>query len=298
MSEVWFALGLTAFAGLATGIGSIIAFTAKLSSYRFLSVATGFSAGVMLYVSFVEIFFKGQAALVDHYGDPVGHWVNAAAFFGGMLVIGLIDNFIPEETNPHEIPPEAEADKLHGKSSSLWDIAKNSRCPSKAPVQPQPGYEKKLMRMGLFTALAIGIHNLPEGLATFLAALEDPQLGVAIAVAIALHNIPEGVSVSVPIYYATGKRRKAFLYSFLSGLAEPVGAGIAYLAILFFAGGPGGVLPPQLTGILFGGVAGIMVYISLDELLPTSRAYGQGHDSLFGLLGGMVVMALSLLLMR
>jgi ZIP family zinc transporter len=298
MSEVWFALGLTAFAGLATGIGSIIAFTAKLSSYRFLSVATGFSAGVMLYVSFVEIFFKGQAALVEHYGDPAGHWVNAAAFFGGMLVIGLIDNFIPEETNPHEIPPEAEADKLHGKSSSLWDIAKNSRGPSKAPVQPQPGYEKKLMRMGLFTALAIGIHNLPEGLATFLAALEDPQLGVAIAVAIALHNIPEGVSVSVPIYYATGKRRKAFFYSFLSGLAEPVGAGIAYLAILFFAGGPGGVLPPQLTGILFGGVAGIMVYISLDELLPTSRAYGQGHDSLFGLLGGMVVMALSLLLMR
>jgi ZIP family zinc transporter len=298
MSEVWFALGLTAFAGLATGIGSIIAFTAKLSSYRFLSVATGFSAGVMLYVSFVEIFFKGQAALVEHYGDPAGHCVNAAAFFGGMLVIGLIDNFIPEETNPHEIPPEAEADKLHGKSSSLWDIAKNSRGPSKAPVQPQPGYEKKLMRMGLFTALAIGIHNLPEGLATFLAALEDPQLGVAIAVAIALHNIPEGVSVSVPIYYATGKRRKAFFYSFLSGLAEPVGAGIAYLAILFFAGGPGGVLPPQLTGILFGGVAGIMVYISLDELLPTSRAYGQGHDSLFGLLGGMVVMALSLLLMR
>ncbi len=298
MSEVWFALGLTAFAGLATGIGSIIAFTAKLSSYRFLSVATGFSAGVMLYVSFVEIFFKGQAALVDHYGDPLGHWVNAASFFGGMLVIGLIDNFIPEEANPHEIPPEAEADKLHGKSASLWDITKNTRCPSKAPVQPLPGYEKKLMRMGLFTALAIGIHNLPEGLATFLAALEDPQLGVAIAVAIALHNIPEGVSVSVPIYYATGKRRKAFFYSFLSGLAEPVGAGIAYLAILFFAGGPGGVLPPQLTGILFGGVAGIMVYISLDELLPTSRAYGQGHDSLFGLLGGMVVMALSLLLMR
>jgi ZIP family zinc transporter len=298
MSEVWFALGLTAFAGLATGIGSIIAFTAKLSSYRFLSVATGFSAGVMLYVSFVEIFFKGQTALVEHYGDPAGHWVNVAAFFCGMLLIGLIDNFIPEETNPHEIPSEDEADMLHGKSASLWDIAKNSTCPSKAPAKPLPGHEKKLMRMGLFTALAIGIHNFPEGLATFLAALEDPQLGVAIAVAIALHNIPEGVSVSVPIYYATGKRRKAFFYSLLSGLAEPVGAGIAYLGIVLFAGGPGGVLPPQLTGILFGGVAGIMVYISLDELLPTSRAYGQGHDSLFGLVGGMAVMALSLLLMR
>jgi ZIP family zinc transporter len=152
--------------------------------------------------------------------------------------------------------------------------------------------------MGLFTALAIAIHNFPEGLATFLAALQDPGLGVAIAVAIALHNIPEGISVSVPIYYATGNRKKAFIYSFLSGLAEPVGAGIAYAAILFFMGEDGGVIPPQIMGVLFGGVAGIMVYISLDELLPTSRAYGKGHDSLLGLIGGMAVMALSLLLMQ
>jgi ZIP family zinc transporter len=252
----------------------------------------------MLYVSFVEIFFKGQESLVAHYGDPVGYWVNVAAFFGGMLIIGLIDNLIPDETNPHEIPAESEVDQLHGKSASIWDIGRKSRNASSAPMKPQPGHEKKLMRMGLFTALAIGIHNLPEGLATFLAALEDPSLGVAIAIAIALHNIPEGISVSVPIYYATGKRRTAFFYSFLSGLAEPIGAIIAYMAILFFAGGPDGVLPAQLTGILFGGVAGIMVYISLDELLPTSRAYGEGHDSLFGLVGGMAVMALSLLLMR
>ena len=152
--------------------------------------------------------------------------------------------------------------------------------------------------MGLFTALAIGIHNFPEGLATFLAALEDPRVGAAIAVAIALHNIPEGVSVSVPIFYATGNRRKAFAYSLLSGAAEPVGAGIAYLALRFLLGGPSGVVPPQVMGMLFGGVAGIMVYISLDELLPTSRAYGKGHDSLLGLLAGMGVMALSLLLLK
>ena len=157
---------------------------------------------------------------------------------------------------------------------------------------------KKLMRMGLFTALAIAIHNFPEGLATFLAALEDPSLGIPIAIAIALHNIPEGISVSVPIFYATGDRRKAFIYSFLSGLAEPVGAIIAYMALRFFFGGDSGAIPSQVMGILFGGVAGIMVYISLDELLPTSRAYGKGHDSLFGLVAGMVVMALSLLLMR
>ena len=154
------------------------------------------------------------------------------------------------------------------------------------------------MRMGLFTALAIAIHNFPEGLATFLAALQDPGLGIAIAVAVALHNIPEGISVSVPIFYATGDRRKAFIYSFLSGLAEPVGAVIAYVALRFFLGDESGVIPPQVMGILFGGVAGIMVYISLDELLPTSRAYGRGHDSIIGLVAGMAVMALSLLLMK
>ena len=155
----------------------------------------------------------------------------------------------------------------------------------------------ELMRMGLFTALAIGIHNLPEGLATFLAALNDPGLGVAIAVAIAMHNISEGISVSVPIFFATGDRKKAFIYSFLSGLAEPVGAGLAYLGIYFFLGSDG-VVPPQVMGILFSGVAGIMVYISLDELLPTSRAYGKRHDSIFGLIGGMLVMSLILLLMK
>jgi ZIP family zinc transporter len=154
------------------------------------------------------------------------------------------------------------------------------------------------MRVGVFTALAIGIHNFPEGLATFLAALQDPTLGVAIAVAIALHNIPEGISVSVPIYYATGSRRKAFTLSLLSGLSEPVGALVAYLFIRFLVGGSGEVISPAIMGILFSGVAGIMVYISLDELLPTSRAYGKGHDSIFGLVAGMAVMAISLLLMR
>jgi len=152
--------------------------------------------------------------------------------------------------------------------------------------------------MGLFTALAIGIHNFPEGLATFLAALENPHLGIAIAIAIALHNIPEGISVSVPIFYATGSRKRAFIYSALSGLAEPVGAIIAYAAIRLCIGGDGTAIPPEIMGILFGGVAGIMVYISLDELLPTSRAYGKGHDSLLGLVGGMLVMAISLLLMK
>lgn len=298
MDNVWYALGLTLFAGMATGIGSLIAFAAKRTNYRFLSVSTGFSAGVMLYVSFVEIFYKGTAALVQAYGDYWGHWANAGGFFGGMLLIGLIDNLIPSSENPHETHSEAEEAPLHDPKAHVPTAAE---CRA-ATAEGVPGAHEhirrgKLMRMGLFTALAIGIHNFPEGLATFLAALNDPGLGVAIAIAVALHNIPEGVSVSVPIFYATGNRRKAFFYSFLSGLAEPVGALLAWGLIYIFLGS-GGVVPPQIMGVLFAGVAGIMVYISLDELLPTSRAYGRGHDSLFGLVGGMLVMSLSLLLMK
>jgi ZIP family zinc transporter len=215
-----------------------------------------------------------------------------------MLLIGLIDNLVPAAENPHEIHSEVETLPLHDPSAPTPDFRVLSELEVKFPDVHDHGAHHKLLRMGMFTALAIGIHNFPEGLATFLAALHDPSLGLAIAIAIALHNIPEGISVSVPIFYATGNRKKAFLYSVLSGLAEPIGAIVAYAALLFFFGGNTGALPPEVMGILFGGVAGIMVYISLDQLLPTSRAYGKGHDSLFGLIAGMLVMALSLLLMK
>jgi ZIP family zinc transporter len=298
--DIAIALGLTVFAGLATGIGSAIAFFAKRTNYRFLSIATGFSAGVMLYVSFVEIFFKGADSLGKVYGPVMGNWINAAAFFGGIVLIGFIDALVPSSGNPHEAHTKEELKPLQDPAAPEPDFQAIAETPASAATGAHDHRvaSDKLLRMGLFTALAIGIHNFPEGLATFLAALEDPGLGVAIAIAIALHNIPEGISVSVPIYYATGSRKKAFVYSFLSGFAEPVGAIAAYLLLRLIVGTEGGVMPPQIMGILFAGVAGIMVYISLDELLPTSRAYGRGHDSLIGLVGGMAVMALSLLLMQ
>jgi len=281
MDNFWLALGLTTFAGLSTGIGSAIAFFAKRTNYRFLSVATGFSAGVMLYVSFVEILPKAAESLGVSVGDANGNWWATVAFFAGIVLMLLIDRAIPSAENPHEVRTSGQIDAVHEGASP------------QAILHTTPA---KLHRMGLFTALAIAIHNFPEGLATFLAALDDPALGIVIAVAIALHNIPEGISVSVPIYYATGNRKKALLYSALSGLAEPLGAGVAYLMLRLFVA-DSGVFPPQLMGLMFGGVAGIMVYISLDGLLPTSRAYGKGHDSLFGLVGGMLVMAISLLLL-
>lgn len=306
------AFGLTAFAGLATGIGSAIAFLAPRTNHRFLSVTTGFSAGAMLYVSFVEIYGKGLAALEPRHGATGAAWGIAGAFFGGMLLIGLIDALIPHDDNPHEARADAELVPLHhDAAAALLPPVPHDDLPGPAAARHSDGPHshgshttdapalpgRSLLRAGMFTALAIGIHNFPEGLATFLAALQDPALGLAIALAIALHNIPEGISVSIPIYYATGDRKKALLYSVLSGLAEPVGAVVAYAGLRLFVGSDAG-LSQEVMGWLFGGVAGVMVYISLDELLPMSRAYGKGHDSLLGLVGGMAVMALSLLLMK
>jgi len=264
--NVLIAFGLTLFAGLATGIGSALAFFAKRTNTKFLSVALGFSAGVMIYVSFVEIFMKARDALAEDLGLIKGTWLTVAAFFGGIFLIGIIDKLVPSFENPHEIRgvEEMGSEKANDKN-------------------------QKLLRMGMFTALAIAIHNFPEGLATFAAALSDPTLGLSIAVAIAIHNIPEGISVSVPIYYATGSKKKAFYYSFLSGVAEPVGALIGYFILLNF-------FSDFIFGILFAGVAGIMVFISLDELLPSAQKYGEHHLSIYGLILGMAVMAISLLL--
>jgi len=264
--NVGIALGLTLLAGLSTGLGSALAFLAKRTNTKLLSVALGFSAGVMIYVSFVELFPNAQKSLVSEYGQVGGNWATAAAFFGGIVFIAIIDRLVPSFENPHEIHRAEEMDSP--------ELAAKF---------------KKLYRMGLFTALAIAIHNVPEGLATFVSALKDTKLGIAIAVAIAIHNIPEGVAVSIPIYYATGSRNKAFVYSFLSGVAEPAGALVGY-AILF------SFLNDAVFGVLFASVAGIMVFISLDELLPTAQEYGQHHLAAYGLVAGMIVMAISLLL--
>ena len=264
---ILFAFALTLFAGLSTGIGSGLAFFAKQTNTKFLAISLGFSAGVMIYVSFIEIFVKARDELTIAYGDSAGFWYTTLGFFGGILIIAIIDKLIPSYENPHEIRMVEEIDE----------------------TVPARKSNDKLMRMGLFTALAIAIHNFPEGLATFTSALTDPSLGIAIAVAIAIHNIPEGIAVSVPIYYATGSKRKAFWYSFSSGLAEPAGALIGYLVLMPF-------MTPVLFGVLFAAVAGIMVFISIDELLPAAREYGEHHLSIYGLIAGMVVMAFSLLM--
>lgn len=266
-SAVLYALALTLFAGLATGLGSLVAFFTSRTNTKFLSFALGFSAGVMIYVSLVEIFVKAKDSLTAALGETQGYLYTVLGFFGGMLLIALIDRLIPNAENPHEVK----------KVEALQH-------------EPTAAEFTKLKKMGVFTALAIAIHNFPEGIATFMSALEDPQLGFAIAIAVAIHNIPEGIAVAVPLYYATGNRKRAFNLSFLSGLSEPLGAIVAYLILMPF-------LTDTMFGVIFAGVAGIMVFISLDELLPAAREYDETHTSIYGVVLGMAVMAVSLLLL-
>ena len=280
MGDVLFAFALTMFAGLSTGIGSLLAFFTKKSNTKFLAISLGFSAGVMIYVSMIEIFSKAQNSLIDSLGQGKGEWVTVIAFFGGMILIGVIDKLVPSSENPHELHSVEELNESHPEAGHHAEQIERRKEAAK---------NKKLLRMGMFTALAIAIHNFPEGMATFIAALQEPQIAIPIAAAIAIHNIPEGVAVSVPIYYATGSKKKAFLYSFMSGLAEPIGALVGYLLLMPF-------MSQTLMGVVFAMVAGIMVFISLDELLPSAREYGEHHLSIYGLVSGMVVMAVSLLL--
>lgn len=268
---------VTLLAGLSTGFGSLIALVVKRTNMKFLSAALGFSAGVMIFVSFVEIYPKALESLEVVYSEQMAALITMAGFFGGMLLIALIDKMVPDFENPHTMHSEEELEEVR----EAVETGEN---------KPAEQNKDALYRMGILSAIAIAIHNFPEGLATFTATLRDPSLGIPIAVAIAIHNIPEGIAVSIPLYYSTGSKKKAFIYSFLSGLAEPVGALVGFLLLSRF-------FNDFTFGILFAMVAGIMVYISLDELLPASEEYGEHHISLYGLISGMVVMAISLVVL-
>jgi len=272
LAEMLPAFFLTLFAGLSTALGALIAFWGGAKNTKFLSVGLGFSAGVMIYVSFVEILVKSQDVFTLKFGEIIGESFGLIAFFVGIAISFIIDQSIPDNINPHHSLDVENA------------IDKND-------IQSLRKHRAPLSRVGLFTAIAIALHNFPEGFATFISALDNMTTGIAIAMAIAIHNIPEGLAVALPVYHATGSRRKAFMYALVSGLAEPIGAVIGFLILAPIMG--------ELTlGITFGVVAGIMVYISFDELLPAARVYGNDHTTIFGLVIGMLIMAISLILFK
>ena len=264
-SNIWVAVLLTSFAGLSTGLGSLLAFFTKRTNTKLLSASLGFSAGVMIYISFVELFAYAQETLFLQLGKT-GMWIGVFSFFVGFGIVAIIDKIVPSYENPHE---------MH-KVEELKDKKKAQDF-------------NKLYRIGILMAFAISIHNFPEGLVTFLGTLTDLKLGVAIAIAIAIHNIPEGIAVAIPIFYATGSKKKAFAYSFLSGLAEPLGGILGFWVLKPF-------INDVLIGVIFAMIAGIMIFISFDSLLPSAEKYGNHHLSTFGLVTGMMIIATSLLL--
>lgn len=253
MNHLALAFTLSFLAGAASAVGGLFSFFIKKENLCALAIGLGFSAGVMIYVSFMEILPHAQAALTSIYGS-YGPVFTVILFFAGIGLAWGVDRCLPP---------------LHIKEDTLKQTA-------------------KLKQTGIFTAVALALHNFPEGLATFFSALDSVTLGFSIALAVAIHNIPEGIAVALPVYHSTGSRSKAFWASAVSGLAEPVGALVGYFIL-------SAILQEALLGVLFAGVSGIMVYLALDELLPTAHDYGQGHQVISGVIGGMVLMAVVLL---
>ena len=268
------AFAVTLGAGLATGIGSTIAFFSKTTNKSFFAVSMGFSAGVMIYLSFAEILPKATQYVEEYVTATEAAGIAAGALIAGLVLMAVIDALVPSGANPHE---NTDVELLGTSDTPLQGVDEVRN--------------KALLRMGVFVALAIAIHNFPEGLATFLLVLDDPEIGIALAIAVAMHNIPEGIAVSVPVYYATKSRLKAFRLSFLSGLAEPAGAVIGYLILAQF-------LNHFVLGIIFAMVAGVMIFLAIDTLLPTARNSARGHLTVYGVIAGMAVIALSLVLLR
>lgn len=267
LENILIALGLTLFAGMATGIGALLAFFTRATNTKVIATALGLSAGVMVYISFMELLPEAmnEMELLEH--GTMGKIYVLATFFAGMGLAALIDFFIPEDENPHEYHDTCE---LRNK--------------------PTGNQKSRLKRTGFMLALAIGIHNFPEGIATFVSALEGIKVALPIVIAIAIHNIPEGIAVSVPIYHTTGNRSKALTYTFLTGLTEPIGALCGLLFLLPF-------WTPIVSSLLLSAVAGIMVFISFDELLPSAEGFGHHHYSISGVIAGMAIMAISLIIL-
>lgn len=253
---------MTAIAGLATVLGGFITFFVNKNNMKVLSLGLGFSAGVMIFVSFTEILTSAGDLLKAYF--PTNYaWIVFFGFIAGTVISKLIDIFLPDHIEEEDFENCQEHLDSH----------------------------THIKRAGILTAIAIAIHNFPEGLGTFLVSSQDLTLGITVALAIALHNIPEGIAVALPIYHATGKKRLAIWYSFWTGMTEPIGALIGLGLLSWF-------LPQMFVGFLMAVVVGIMIYIAFDTLLPLSHEYGDWHYAIAGVMSGIIVIWASLLLLN
>lgn len=276
------ALLMSLLAGLATVIGGAITFVIKKNNLKGLSLGLGFSAGVMIFLSLTSLLKEAESSLMQYYPNNF-QWIVFIGFFIGVLLAVLIDYFLPDHIENDLFLPKPHH---HNKEE-----AENYIEESETEKIENMKHKHRIKRAGILTAIAVCVHNFPEGMATFFVSSQNLILGLPIVFAIALHNIPEGISVALPIYHATGKKRLAILYSFLSGISEPVGALIGLSIINLF-------LPELLIGLMFALVAGIMIYISFDTLLPLAKEYGDWHLSIIGIISGIIIIWVSLLIIN
>lgn len=257
------ALLITTLAGLSTVGGGFLTFFVKRNNLRVLSTGLGFSAGVMLFIALYAILHESQDFLAGTFHGKA-QLITFISFFIGAGLASLVDYLLPAHIGTGLLEQSDEP-------------------------TPEQLNNPKISKAGILTAIAISIHRFPEGLATFLVASADLKLGIPFAVAIAIHNLPEGIAIALPVYHSTGKKRLAIFYTFIAGLAGPIGALIGLALTEVF-------LPQVAVGMMFGAVSGIMVYISLDTLLPLAREYGDNHQVMIGIISGMFFISLSLLL--
>jgi ZIP family zinc transporter len=263
MNDMMFGLLLTLIAGVATGAGSLVVLFSKRANTKFLSVCLSFAAGVMLYVAFAEILLEAFEDLKDSFGNGTGYLIATIAFFAGILIMTAIDKFLPQGD---EVADFSATDFIDGKNG------------------------KELKRTGIMSAIALAIHNFPEGIIVFIAAIHEPAMGIAIAVAIIIHNIPEAIAMAAPIYFSTGSKAKAFMISLGAGLVQPVGALVAWFFLQNIFDNI-----ESIFGIVFAVVAGIMVFVAVHQLLPAAHKFGKHHFVMKWLFAGMAVMAASLI---
>lgn len=269
------ALILSTLAGLSTILGGVVTFFIKKDSLKLLSFGLGLSAGVMLFISLADLYPEAQEMIKNQMGESF-LWLTVVSFAFGILVAVLIDYFIPDHIQENMFDKQIGANEQNIDST---DCVKNENAIISIG---------KIKKAGITTAIVVAVHNFPEGLATFFTTTQNMTLGLGIVFAIAIHNIPEGIAISIPVYQATHSKRKAFWYSFLSGMAEPVGGVIGFILIQT-------LFPNICLGILFALVAGIMTYISIDTLLPMSKSYDTGHYSISGVVLGLIIMGMTMI---
>ena len=287
MEPILTALLLSLIAGLSTTIGSFIAFFLGKPSNKVISFIMGFSAGVMILVSFVELLQEGI--------NTNGMLLGTMFFLLGMGIMFLIDMGV---SHYYEFEDDAYLEKdselsynhrHHGKDGPKHDLKHGQqRRHQHRHHSPQ---QNQLRKTSLLVALGVFIHNFPEGMATFIGTLKEFELGLLITIAIALHNVPEGIAVAATVSSSSDSKVKPFLWSFMSGISEPLGA----LTVGFFLFP---FISNELLGAMLSVVGGFMVYISLDELLPMSRSLGKEHLSILGICAGMFVMSISLAMLQ